>query len=719
MDEIKDFEEIIENSKELPTLPGIALRILETIQKDDADLKALGEILSTDPPLSAKVLRTVNSPFYGLASKITSVPHAINLLGIDTVKYLALSFSLVQHFGNGNGTRFNYPLFWKASLISAISSKSIANEVLPDKAEDAFFLGLLHNIGILALNESIPQRYGRVLEETNNGCYHLHELEEKILGLNHMEIGKLLVENWGLPEIFSVPIHYHHSPRELRSGSHEITALTRILHLASLFSEFFNLPDKAVILGQIEWFAKEYDFFGPSRVEMIGEHIQEQAMNIFPFFEIGLKIERDYSLMIERARKELKHLPSEREKEDPDQDGYIELQKAGIQKQKNERILIVDDEQRNVKLLNAMLMAEKYDLHGVYDGAEAIELTHTWKPDLILLDIMMPGLDGFEVSKRLKDDELTKPIPILMITALKDKEHRLKAMECGADDFLNKPIDRIELITRVKSLLRSKAYYEDLIDSNRKIHEKNRQLIALEKAKDSLTQMIVHDLNNPLTAIAGSIELLLLDDPASPTNQKETARRCQSYCNDLIGLVQDLLDIQRMEEAKLDLKRTKTDLIGLVKELLRQFKTGSGKKEADLRFFSRAEIPEIEIDSRLIKRVVGNLLSNAVRHSPKKSRMEISLDLLNEKSRLLFSIRDYGDGLAPEYHQKIFDRYEQVSLRRAGVKVGTSGLGLAFCKMAVEAHGGRIWVESEGEGKGSKFSFILPTKPPSLSRQNE
>ncbi len=375
---------------------------------------------------------------------------------------------------------------------------------------------------------------------------------------------------------------------------------------------------------------------------------------------------------------------------------------------KTPTILIVDDEERNIKLLKAMLMAENYHLCGAVSGREALKIVADTPPDLILLDVMMAEIDGFEVCRRLKQDEKTRVIPILMITALREKEHRVRAMEVGADDFLSKPVDPTELVVRVKSLLRIKSYHDDLLRSYREIAEKNGKVQELERIKDGLTHMIIHDMKDPLTAIYLNIGLILREKENFSKGHLRKLEKCFSYCEELSQLIQGLLDINRIEEGKLELRKEETDLTELIDEALEQFKPKIEEKELSTSFSRLTDVPSVWVDRGLMKRVITNLLNNAIRHTPVGGAVEVAVDFLPKKGEFLLSVKDNGNGLASEYHQKIFDKFEQAKLRRSGVTVGRSGLGLTFCKMAIEGHGGKIWVESQGESKGCTFSCVIP-----------
>ena len=374
------------------------------------------------------------------------------------------------------------------------------------------------------------------------------------------------------------------------------------------------------------------------------------------------------------------------------------------------KILIVDDEKKNIKLLKGMLFSENYKLLEACSGEEALGLVPAIQPDLILLDVMMPGINGFEVCRQLKQNDKTKTIPIVMVTALREKEHRMKALEAGADDFLSKPVDHTELVIRIKSLLRIKSYHDELLDSYTEIAEKNEKLLELEKIKEGLTHMIIHDLRNPLGALSGFIELTLFDKQNLSKDQLELIQGCASSCHDLKDMVQSLLDIHKMEEGKLELKKEEIHLGEVIDSTMRQFALKANTKQVALHFHKPDRLPMIPVDRSLMKRVIANLLNNAIRHTNTDGTVTITAQHPQENGCLHIRVEDTGDGLAPEYHQKVFDKFEQAHLKKKGVNVGASGLGLAFCKLAVEAHGGRIWVESDGEGKGANFEFTLPIK---------
>jgi diguanylate cyclase (GGDEF)-like protein len=306
------FDKLFKTSENLPTLPGIAAKLLQAFQKENPDINEIGEILSTDPPLSTKVLKIVNSSFYSLPSKITSVNHAIKLLGINSVKNLALSFSLVNKFNNKVSKTIDHALFWKDSLIGAIAVKLIGEKIIKSFSDDIFFLGLLQNIGFFTLSCCMPKQYDLVMAQFHKNGFQIYEVESQSLGFNHMEIGEYLTKTWGLPDTFYTPIGYHHCPQSLKSARDDIHTLTKVLHLSSLYIELFNhSSDVGLQLATIEQRTKDYGFAEKIDIHEIGKNINQQASSILPIFDIEFKDENEYAQVLETAKAEIANLSAE------------------------------------------------------------------------------------------------------------------------------------------------------------------------------------------------------------------------------------------------------------------------------------------------------------------------------------------------------------------------------------------------------------------------
>jgi two-component system, sensor histidine kinase and response regulator len=339
------------------------------------------------------------------------------------------------------------------------------------------------------------------------------------------------------------------------------------------------------------------------------------------------------------------------------------------------------------------------------------------RPDLVILDVSMPagdlGVDdrstGFEVCRRIKRDPRSKSIPVIFVTALNDTTDRVKAIEAGGDDFLTKPHNRLVLGARVRSLLKLKAATDALEDSLRKQRE-------LEKLRDDLMKMIVHDLKSPLTSVLATMEMMLDGDFGQlGPDQRKALGDAEGKAEDLLALINDLLEVRKLEEAELTLDLQQIAPAAFLLEIEHEWAMRFQQEGATASVDVADDAPVFEADKALIKRVIGNLVQNSLTHSA--SAVKVVLSARREGDGILFTESDNGPGIPPEYHEVIFRKFEQVRTPNVP-RTRSSGLGLAFCKMAVEAHGGRIWVQSAGSGQGSAFHFYLPLKPTVPQKKN-
>jgi diguanylate cyclase (GGDEF)-like protein len=299
-----DFLQVLQTKNmKLPTLPGIASLLIEAVHREDPDIQEISDIIAKDPPLSAEVLRFVNSPYFGLRKKISSVFHASQMLGINTIKNLALSFSLIKSFHGIND--FDYSGFWKDSMIAAVSCKTIARRVIPPFSEDAFFLGLLHNIGILVLSEYFPTEYRLVLNEMSDEDANPTPLENQILGFDHMVVGHYLTKEWRLSDHLVLPIRHHHKPEEVENTSEEIVSITRLLHLATQIVAFFKQPKDVVRAGIVQHYIDAYGYNDQIKIEDTLSEVNRQVSDVLPVFDITDFSRDQYQVLIERAREAL------------------------------------------------------------------------------------------------------------------------------------------------------------------------------------------------------------------------------------------------------------------------------------------------------------------------------------------------------------------------------------------------------------------------------
>ncbi|MBU1999001.1 MAG: HAMP domain-containing histidine kinase [Candidatus Omnitrophica bacterium] len=245
-----------------------------------------------------------------------------------------------------------------------------------------------------------------------------------------------------------------------------------------------------------------------------------------------------------------------------------------------------------------------------------------------------------------------------------------------------------------------REYFDMLNDSYKKLCE-------LERLKDSLVYMIVHDLNNPLTGIIGNLQLLQMEmGEALGDEQKKSLEMALLSGEDMKRMIDNLLDINKMEEGKINLRCEDFKLDEATREVIERMQITARREDKSIFLEAREQLPNIYADKELIRRVIGNLISNAMKHIPQKGVIRVKVALKNDENIFYVQVEDNGEGIPKDYLEKVFDKFVQVEDKKA--KMGR-GLGLTFCKLAVEAHGGKIWVESEA-GKGSTFYFTIPAE---------
>jgi signal transduction histidine kinase len=357
-------------------------------------------------------------------------------------------------------------------------------------------------------------------------------------------------------------------------------------------------------------------------------------------------------------------------------------------------ILIVDDTPANLQVLAGMLRDRGYKARPIPCGKLALQAAKNLPPDLILLDINMPDMNGYEVCQQLKADPALKDIPVLFISALNETVDKLKAFEVGGVDYITKPFRFEEVNARVE-------VHIDLLMHRRQLQKSYADLRKLEEMRDGLIHIVVHDMRSPLNGISGFLELIEMIDgnSLSPKGKTYMANARQSTRR-LLEMVNSLLDISKMEARKLELHRSEVDLVAIAREAIAQAESQRGARTVTVE--APADLPQASVDAELVFRIFQNLIGNALKFTPADGTVKISLAVDNGQIRCV--IADNGPGIPAEFHQRIFEKFGQVHADRQ--RLGT-GLGLNFCKLAVEAHGGRIGLESEA-GKGSRFWFSLP-----------
>ena len=366
-------------------------------------------------------------------------------------------------------------------------------------------------------------------------------------------------------------------------------------------------------------------------------------------------------------------------------------------------ILLVDDVVANLTLLLDVLKQEGYQLRPVTDGRLALRAAKAQPPDLILLDIDMPNLDGFQVCERLKSMPETQHIPVIFLSAFDQPCDKVAAFTAGGVDYVTKPFQVEEVLQRVSTHLNIQALKRCLEGRNQELQERNRELEKLRKTQANLVHMIVHDLRSPLAGVLGYLELLQIagGDSLSQEIQDDVSRAVEA-CNSANDLVSCLLDIARLESAVMPLNIDTFDLRDVALKAIKTQQSVKGQRQISVRHDE--EPVWVRADNGLTLRVIVNLLQNAVRATTDDGQIFITVSQETQCAKL--QVKDNGRGIQPEQLPKLFEKFAQADLRHQHRDSGF-GIGLAFCRLAMESQLGTVNVESQPD-HGSCFWITLP-----------
>jgi two-component system sensor histidine kinase/response regulator len=362
-------------------------------------------------------------------------------------------------------------------------------------------------------------------------------------------------------------------------------------------------------------------------------------------------------------------------------------------------ILVVDDEESNRDVLSRRLTRQGHTVTLAHNGTEALSLMGEAVFDVVLLDIMMPDIDGYEVLRRIKTTDRLQNTAVIMISAVNEVQSVVRCIQAGAEDYLTKPFDATLLKARVDSSLMNRRLRAREADLFAQLQENFHRLQELEKLRDDMRNMIVHDLRTPLTSVIAGIEMVNQCGALNQT-QEEMIAIGLSGAKTLLGMINDLLDIEKMEAGKSHLQNDDVSAAALVADAIAQVAPLTSQSGTTIVNDARTELPRFRGDEKKLRRTLVNLIANAIKFSDAGT---VTITASATDGQMRFAVRDTGPGIAAEAFERIFEKFGQVGSHS---KVGT-GLGLAFCKLAVEAHGGRIAVEST-VGEGSTFTFTIP-----------
>lgn len=363
-------------------------------------------------------------------------------------------------------------------------------------------------------------------------------------------------------------------------------------------------------------------------------------------------------------------------------------------------ILVVDDVVSNVLLLKVLLTNEKFKVVTANNGKDALVQAAEKQPDLILLDVMMPEMNGFEVSEKLKANPVTQNIPIIFLTALNTTSDIVKGFKVGANDFISKPFNKEELVIRV-------THQISLVAAKRIILRQTEELRKTIMGRDKLYSVIAHDLRSPMGSIKMVLNMLILSLPPSQIGEEmyQMLSMANQSTEDVFALLDNLLKWTKSQIGKLNVVYQDFNIVENIASVIEIFNLVAGIKNIKLRYLGDDKI-EVHADIDMMKTIMRNLLSNAIKFSYNDSEIVVGARIVDDS--VVVSVRDSGKGMSEEDQRKLLNTETHFSKYGTNNEEG-SGLGLLLCLDFAVKNGGRLWFESE-EGKGSTFYFSVPLK---------
>ena len=370
------------------------------------------------------------------------------------------------------------------------------------------------------------------------------------------------------------------------------------------------------------------------------------------------------------------------------------------------KVLIVDDNPKIMAIANAHLKKEGLEVLCVENGKSALESVRQEKPDLILLDVNMPDMSGFEVCQILKDDTELCMIPVVFLTAADDNASRVRGLDLGAVDYVTKPFDSFELRARVRAALRTKQLQDQLATLNHELEERVEQrtekIKQLLRQKDEFVNQLSHDLKTPLTPLVALLPMVA--ERTEDTESKRMLDLIMDNVDYMKNLTERTMQLAQLNSPEVSLRLERVDLVSEIRTTIESL--SSLFKEKGIKVVNNTTTPlDIEVDRMLIRELIYNLVSNTIKYT--NGDGVVTFDSFLKNDNVEISIKDTGIGMTIEQQKRMFEEFYKADDSRNDHS--STGLGLTICQRIVEKHGGSIRAESPGIGHGMTVYFTLPT----------
>jgi diguanylate cyclase (GGDEF)-like protein len=473
-------------SGNLPSPKGAALKVIELCQRDNVTLPEIIQVLQIDPAMVGRILKLANSAAFGRPRPAVALsPDVLMSIGIQSVRQVVLAFSLVSGNRTGHCPGFDYELFWSRSAATGVAAQLLGAATRAAPPAELFTIGLLTNIGRMALAALHGEHYGALMVEAGGQFTEvLTSLEQKAFGHTHLDVAAAMMRDWGLPKLFTDAVLFHENPAladfgmESRSGR-----LAHCLHLANKIAHlcFVPQPGRAAEFVQLLPLAKELGIPDGNLVALGDQMLREW---------------NDWSAILELGVREV--VPFSALEAEPERQ-----ETAAPEPQKKLDILVVDDDPTVCLVLKKLLSAAGHTVHLASDGHEGLALALQFQPNLVITDLMMAHHDGLQLIRNLRQTEFGRSIYIMVLTILDDEDKLAEAFDCGADDYLTKPVESKPLLARLKAGMRMIREQQALRMEQEELRRRLLELsIANQRAQEAALTDVLTGLYNRRHAMA-------------------------------------------------------------------------------------------------------------------------------------------------------------------------------------------------------------------------
>ena len=467
-------------SGNLPSPKGAALKVIELCQRDNVTLPEIIQVLQIDPAMVGRILKLANSAAFGRPRPAAALtPDVLMSIGIQSVRQVVLAFSLVSGNREGHCPDFDYELFWSRSAATGVAAQLLGAATRAAPPAELFTVGLLANIGRMALAALHAERYGALITEAGGQfAPPLTTLEQKAFGHTHLDVAAAMMRDWGLPKLFTDAVLFHEAPQladfgiETRSGR-----LAYCLKLAAQLADLCFLPQQER---------------GPEFFKLLpqAKELGIPDGNLVALGDQMLREWKDWSAMLELGVREVvpfSALEVEPESQVP----------SAPETLKHLNILVVDDDPTVCLLLKKLLTAAGHTVHVARDGHEGLGLALQYQPQLVITDLMMARHDGLQLIRNLRQTEFGRSIYIMVLTILDDEDKLAEAFDCGADDYLIKPVESKPLLARLKAGMRMIREQQTLRQEQEELRRRLLELsIANQRAQEAALTDVLTGLYN-------------------------------------------------------------------------------------------------------------------------------------------------------------------------------------------------------------------------------